>query len=79
FILGFLAAVALRSTGVLPDPLLAAAHTAQELLLAAALFALGSAVHLPTLTRTGARVAALGLTAWLLIAGVSLTAVQLLP
>ncbi|WP_185203564.1 YeiH family protein, partial [Streptomyces alkaliterrae] len=77
FVLGFLAAVALRSTGVLPDALLTAAHTVQELLLAAALFALGSAVHLPTLSRTGARVAALGLTAWLLVAGVSLTAVHL--
>ena len=42
-----------------------------ELLLAAALFALGSAVHLPTLARTGGRVAALGFAAWVMIAGAS--------
>jgi uncharacterized membrane protein YadS len=43
----------------------------QEVLLAAALFGLGSAVHLPTLARTGGRVAALGLCSWAVIAGVS--------
>ncbi|WP_424212726.1 YeiH family protein [Streptomyces sp. BI20] len=69
FVLGFLAAVALRATGLLPAELLTGARTAQELLLAAALFALGSAVHLPTLSRTGARAALLGLAAWLVIAG----------
>lgn len=50
---GFLAAAALRATGALPDVALEWAHTAQEALLAAALFGLGSAVHLPTLARTG--------------------------
>lgn len=47
FVAGFLAAAALRATGVLPDTALEWAHTAQELLLAAALFGLGSAVDLP--------------------------------
>ncbi|MFH8370325.1 YeiH family protein [Streptomyces sp. NPDC018031] len=69
FVAGFLAMVALRSTGLLPSGVLDAAHTGQELLLAAALFGLGSAVHLPSLTRTGARVAALGLCAWVVVAG----------
>ncbi|MFJ8646053.1 YeiH family protein [Streptomyces sp. NPDC093546] len=68
FVAGFLAMVALRTTGLVPAPVLAAAGTAQELLLTAALFALGSAVHLPSLARTGARVAALGLAAWALVA-----------
>ncbi|MET9426892.1 putative sulfate exporter family transporter [Streptomyces sp. NPDC003036] len=68
FVAGFLAMVALRTTGLVPAPVLAAAGTAQELLLTAALFALGSAVHLPSLARTGARVAALGLAAWVLVA-----------
>ncbi|MFE3324463.1 YeiH family protein [Streptomyces sp. NPDC059176] len=77
FVLGFLAMVVLRSTGLLPGPVLAAAGTAQELLLATALFGLGSAVHLPSLTRTGLRVAALGLTAWVLIAAASYAGVQL--
>ncbi|MEU7246029.1 YeiH family protein [Streptomyces sparsogenes] len=70
FVLGFLAMVALRSTDRLPSTALETAATAQELLLAAALFGLGSAVHLPSLARTGGRVAALGLCAWVVVAGV---------
>ncbi|WP_372407933.1 YeiH family protein [Streptomyces luteireticuli] len=71
FVVGFLAMVALRSTGALPGTVLDGAQRVQELLLAAALFGLGSAVHLPSLVRTGGRVAALGLGAWAVIAGVS--------
>ncbi len=78
FVVGFLAAVALRSTGLLPAPALDAAHVARELLLAAALFGLGSAVDLPALTRTGARVAALGLGAWVVVAGLSYAGVLLI-
>ncbi|MFC0602117.1 YeiH family protein [Streptomyces palmae] len=70
FVLGFLAMVGVRSTGVLSSGALEAARVAQELLLAAALFGLGSAVHLPSLARTGGRVAALGLSAWVVVAGV---------
>ncbi|MGW7412082.1 YeiH family protein [Streptomyces sp. NPDC054863] len=71
FVVGFLAMVALRSTGWLPTGALDLAQHAQELLLAAALFGLGSAVHLPSLARTGGRVAGLGLCAWVVVAGVS--------
>ncbi|MFK4221550.1 YeiH family protein [Streptomyces sp. NPDC019890] len=71
FVVGFLAMVALRSTGLLPHAAIEVAQHAQELLLAAALFGLGSAVDLPSLTRTGGRVAALGLCAWVVVAGVS--------
>lgn len=77
FVAGFLAAAALRATGVLPDVALEWAHTAQELLLAAALFGLGSAVHLPTLARTGGRAALLGLAAWVVVAGASFAGVLL--
>ncbi|MGY0061316.1 YeiH family protein [Streptomyces sp. LZ34] len=70
FVLGFLAMVALRSTDRLPSAALDTAATVQELLLATALFGLGSAVHLPSLARTGGRVAALGLCAWVVVAGV---------
>ncbi|MEV4438390.1 putative sulfate exporter family transporter [Streptomyces sp. NPDC049577] len=77
FVLGFLAMVAVRTTGVLPGGALDAAQHAQELLLAAALFGLGSAVHLPSLVRTGGRVAALGLCSWVVIAGVSYAGVLL--
>lgn len=71
FVLGFLAMVVLRSTGWLPAAAIDTAQHAQELLLAAALFGLGSAVHLPTLARTGGRVAGLGLASWVVVAGVS--------
>ncbi|GAA2090880.1 putative sulfate exporter family transporter [Streptomyces albiaxialis] len=71
FVAGFLAMVVVRTTGWLPDAVLDGAGTAQEVLLAAALFGLGSAVHLPSLARTGGRVAALGLCSWIVIAGVS--------
>ncbi|WP_030153326.1 putative sulfate exporter family transporter [Streptomyces sp. NRRL S-244] len=77
FVAGFLAAAALRATGVLPEAALDWAHTAQELLLAAALFGLGSAVDLPRLARTGGRAAVLGLGAWLVVAGVSYAGVLL--
>ncbi|MEU6124671.1 putative sulfate exporter family transporter [Streptomyces sp. NPDC047123] len=77
FVLGFLAMVALRTTGLLSGAAVDVAQTAQELLLAAALFGLGSAVDLPSLTRTGGRVAALGLISWGVIAGISYAGVVL--
>ncbi|NUK88229.1 putative sulfate exporter family transporter, partial [Streptomyces lunaelactis] len=40
-------------------------------------FGLGSAVDLPSLTRTGGRVAALGLCSWAVVAGVSYAGVLL--
>ncbi|WP_030193483.1 YeiH family protein [Streptomyces sp. NRRL S-87] len=77
FVAGFLVAAALRTTGVLPPFVLEVAHRTQEGLLAAALFGLGSAVHLPTLARTGGRAALLGLGAWGVVAGVSYAGVLL--
>ncbi|MFJ9604754.1 YeiH family protein [Kitasatospora sp. NPDC101176] len=71
FVAGFLAMIVLRTTGVLPEHALTLAGDAQELLLAAALFGLGSAVHLPTMARTGGRIALLGLGSWVVVAGVS--------
>ncbi|MEV7187511.1 putative sulfate exporter family transporter [Kitasatospora sp. NPDC093102] len=71
FVAGFLAMIVLRTTGVLPERVLGLAADAQGLLLAAALFGLGSAVHLPTMARTGGRIALLGLGSWVVVAGVS--------
>ncbi|MGK4584442.1 YeiH family protein [Kitasatospora sp. HPMI-4] len=71
FVLGFLAMIVLRTVVTVPAEVLTLAQNGQELLLAAALFGLGSAVHLPTLARTGGRVAALGLASWVMVAGVS--------
>jgi uncharacterized integral membrane protein (TIGR00698 family) len=72
FVLGFLACVALRSLGVVPVPALAAIEQAQTLTLSAALFGLGTGVHLASLLRTGGRALTLGAVSTVLIAGVSL-------
>lgn len=77
FVLGFLAMIALSSTGWLPESVLVGAGLVQEILLSAALFALGSAVHMPTLARTGGRAAALGLSSWAVIAGMAYLGVLL--
>jgi uncharacterized integral membrane protein (TIGR00698 family) len=60
---GFVACVLLRSTGRVPDGVLAVARWGQDLALTAALFGLGAAVDLPHLARTGGRTALLGLAA----------------
>lgn len=78
FVVGFLAMIAVRSTGVVPAVVLATAQVATTLLLAGALFGLGTAVHLRTLVRTGGRAALLGLISTLVAAGTSLAAIHLL-
>ena len=77
FLAAFLAMVALRSTGVLPQGVLEAAGDVKDVLFAAALFGLGCAVRLRPLFRTGHRALLLGLTSWLLIAVVSYAGVLL--
>ncbi|WP_030567980.1 YeiH family protein [Streptomyces aureocirculatus] len=77
FVAGFVGMVAVRSTGWLPDAALDGAGVAQELLLAAALFGLGSAVDLRSLVRTGGRVGIVGLFAWVVVGGVSYAGVCL--
>ncbi|GCE00872.1 YeiH family protein [Embleya hyalina] len=69
FVLGFLAMVAVRSTGLVSAGVLEAAGTVQDLLLAAALFGLGGMVRLGRLIRTGWRALLLGFASWVLIAG----------
>ncbi|GAA3750098.1 putative sulfate exporter family transporter [Leifsonia bigeumensis] len=76
FVAGFLAAVLLNSFVVVPAPVLAGADAVQTVLLAAALFGLGSAVRFATLVKTGARSLAVGGLAWLLVAALALAAVR---
>lgn len=78
FVLAFLGAVAVRSTGVLPAAFIDGAKLAETLMLAAALFGLGFAVHLPTLFRTGGRTAILGLASWIVIGTASFIGVTLI-
>ncbi|WNB85563.1 putative sulfate exporter family transporter [Cellulomonas sp. ATA003] len=53
FVVGFLVAVALRSTGLLPERLLTHTSVLTTVLLAAAMVGLGAQVHLRRLLRTG--------------------------
>lgn len=76
FVAGFIAAVAVRSTGLVPDPVLAALAVADDLLLAAALAALGSGVRWAALRQLGGRPLVLGLVAWALVAGLALLGVH---
>ncbi|HEV7194748.1 MAG TPA: putative sulfate exporter family transporter [Pedococcus sp.] len=77
FVAGFLAAVALASTGILHAVELSAAKSVQQVLLAAALVGLGTSIHLPTLRRTGARALLLGSGSWVLVATVAYVGVRL--
>jgi len=78
FVAGFLAAVAVRSTQILPDLFLRAAGEVQEVVLVAALFGLGTTINLRSLRRTGGRTLLLGLASWVLVAGTALGGVRLL-
>jgi uncharacterized integral membrane protein (TIGR00698 family) len=78
FVVGFLAMIALRSTGVLGTGPLGWADQLQQLVLAAALFGLGAAVNLRTMVRdSGGRLMTLGLASWVTVAGVSYAGVLL--
>ena len=60
FVVGFLVAVVVRSTGVLSDRALTMATVLTTVLLASAMVALGTQVHLRRLLRTGGRALGLG-------------------
>lgn len=69
FVAGFLAAILVRSSGVLSDQALDVAATAEKVLLTAALTALGMGVDVRRLRRLGGRPLAVGMLAWVLVAG----------
>jgi uncharacterized integral membrane protein (TIGR00698 family) len=77
FVIGFLALIAVRSTGVLPAGVLTATSTATTLLLAGALFGLGTTVRIPALVRTGPKALLLGLCSTVLVASVAFTTLHL--
>lgn len=72
FIVGFIAAMALRTTGLLPEPVLSGTQILQTLLLSAAMFALGLGVHLRSLLRVGFRPILLGAASTAVILATSL-------
>lgn len=67
FIAGFIAMVALRSAGLVSDDLLTAATMLQDLLLAAALFGLGTAVRIRQLFSQGGKALTTAMLSWVLI------------
>ena len=71
FVLGFIVAMLLRTTGILPEPVLSAMSNVQTLLLAAAMFALGLGVHLRSIVKSGGKALVLGLCATLVIIAVA--------
>lgn len=72
FVVAFLVCVAVRSAGWLPDHVLDSIATVQTLTLAAAMFALGAGVHVPSLIHSGGRALLLGVVSTLVVGGVSL-------
>ncbi|MEM9202638.1 MAG: putative sulfate exporter family transporter [Actinomycetota bacterium] len=74
FVAGFLAMVVLRTTDVLSDDIITSAKTLEGWLLTAALVGLGAGVRFERLRRLGPKPLLLGLGAWVVVAGVSLTA-----
>ena len=74
FVAGFLAAVGLRSLGVLDAGTLEAAAHVQDWLLTMALFGLGTGVRIRDFAGKGSRIVVLAVASWTFIAGLSLLA-----
>lgn len=74
FVIGFLAAIALRATGWLSDDVLTRARDVEQGLLTAGMFGLGCGVAFARLRRLGGRPLALGLASWVVVAGAALAA-----
>lgn len=79
FVVGFVIAMLIRTTGVLPDSVLNVTQVLQTLLLAAAMFALGLGVHFKSLLKVGGRPVILGLLSTVVIMAVSLGGTALFP
>lgn len=79
FVVGFIAAMLLRTTGIVPQNLLALAGNLQTLLLASAMFALGMGVHLRSIVKSGGRALLLGLLGTIVIIIVAASGTMLFP
>ncbi|MGV8912747.1 MAG: YeiH family protein [Rhodoglobus sp.] len=77
FVVGFLAAVLVRTFVPLPDGFLEVAAYGQELVLGMALFGLGASISIGNLVRTGGRALVVALISWAVIALLSLGAVEI--
>ncbi|WP_010205909.1 YeiH family protein [Salinibacterium sp. PAMC 21357] len=77
FVVGFLAAVLVRTFVPLSDSFLEVASYGQELVLGMALFGLGASISIGNLIRTGGRALVVALISWAVIALLSLGAVEI--
>lgn len=77
FVVGFLAAVLVRTFIPLPDGFLEVAAYGQELVLGMALFGLGASISIGNLVRTGGRALVVALISWAVIALLSYGAVHI--
>ena len=77
FILGFLACVALRSTGIVPEPVLDQITHLQLAALGAAVFGVGCSIKLTSVFTKGAAVMVVSAASTLFIAAVTLAGVLL--
>jgi uncharacterized integral membrane protein (TIGR00698 family) len=78
FVLGFLVCVGVRSTGLVPETALTVIEQLQNIALSAALFGMGTGVHVASLARSSGRALGVAALSTLLVAGVALTGVLLL-
>ena len=72
FVVGFLAAIALRATGWLSSDALATAQDLEKVFLTAGMFGLGVGVRFSRLRRLGGRPLVLGIVSWALVASAAL-------
>jgi uncharacterized integral membrane protein (TIGR00698 family) len=77
FVVLFVAAIGLASTGVVSKEMTHRIDDVRTALLGMALFALGTRVQIPRLLRIGARPLVLGLVSWVLIAAVAYAGVRI--
>jgi len=77
FVLGFLAAMLVRTYLPVPDGVLLAADLVQTVLFGLALVALGSSIRVVSLVRTSGRSLLVGLASWVLVAALAWGAVTL--
>ncbi len=77
FVVGFLAAIVVRTTGLLGHESLELAASLEKLLLTVALVALGLGVRVDRMRRLGGRPLTLGMLAWVLVAGTAFVGTEL--
>jgi uncharacterized integral membrane protein (TIGR00698 family) len=78
FVAGFLLMVVIRSTGLIPDSWLAPIRQTEGFLFTVSLVGVGFGVDLGRLRKLGGRPLALGMVAWVLVAGMSYLGVMMI-